>query len=100
VADKTQTRIATVGHAGDGNFHPLISYDANDLDATARAEAAFEAIMRAALDLGGTITGEHGIGTLKKTVFLDQLHPVAYELSRDLKNLLDPAGILNPGVVL
>ena len=100
VADKTQTRIATVGHAGDGNFHPLISYDANDLDATARAEAAFEAIMRAALDLGGTITGEHGIGTLKRSVFLDQLHPVAYELSRDLKNLLDPAGILNPGVVL
>jgi glycolate oxidase len=100
VADKTQTRIATVGHAGDGNFHPLISYDADDPDATVRAEAAFEAIMRAALDLGGTITGEHGIGTLKKSVFLDQVHPVAYELSRSLKNLLDPAGILNPGVVL
>ena len=100
VADKTQTRIATVGHAGDGNFHPLISYDANDPDATSRAEVAFEAIMRAALDLGGTITGEHGIGRLKKSVFLDQVHPVAYELSRSLKDLLDPAGILNPGVVL
>ena len=49
---------------------------------------------------GGTITGEHGIGTLKKSVFLDQVHPVAYELSRRLKDLLDPAGILNPGVVL
>ncbi len=100
VAEKTQTRIATVGHAGDGNFHPLISYDADDQDATARAEVAFEAIMRAALELGGTITGEHGIGRLKKSVFLDQVHPVAYELSRSVKDLLDPAGILNPGVVL
>ena len=53
--------------------------------------------MRAALALGGTITGEHGIGTLKKSVFLDQVHPVAYELSLGLKALLDPAGILNPG---
>jgi glycolate oxidase len=100
IAEETNTFIATVGHAGDGNFHPLISYDPSDADATKRAEAAFEDIMRAALELGGTITGEHGIGTLKKSMYLDQVHPVAYELSVDLKRLLDPQGILNPGVVL
>ena len=100
IADQTDTSIATVGHAGDGNFHPLITYDPDDPDAAARAAVAFEDVMRAALALGGTITGEHGVGTLKKSVFLDQLHPVAYELSLGLKALLDPQGILNPGVVL
>ena len=89
-----------MGHAGDGNFHPLISYDPDDPDATRRAEGAFEDVMRAALALGGTITGEHGVGTLKKSVFVDQVHPVAYELSLGLKRLLDPQGILNPGVML
>jgi glycolate oxidase len=100
IAEETRTRIATVGHAGDGNFHPLICYDPDDAEATRRAEQAFEDIMRAALALGGTITGEHGIGTLKKSVFLDQVHPVEYELSLAVKRLLDPLGILNPGVVL
>ena len=101
VADETQTRIATVGHAGDGNFHPLISYDADDLP-TQPPERSWRSRRSCVLPstLGGTITGEHGIGTLKKSVFLDQVHPVAYELSRRLKDLLDPAGILNPGVVL
>ena len=99
IAEQTSTAIATVGHAGDGNFHPLITYDPDDADAARPSAVAFEDVMRAALALGGTITGEHGVGTLKKSVFLDQVHPVAYELSLGLKALLDPQGILNPGVV-
>jgi len=100
VARETDTTIATVGHAGDGNFHPLICFDPSDEDATKRAYQAFDEVMRAALALGGTITGEHGVGTLKKALFREQVDPVALGISRELKALLDPHGILNPGVVL
>ena len=58
--------IATFGHAGDGNMHPTVLFDRNHPDALARAKAAFEDILHAALALGGTITGEHGVGTLKR----------------------------------
>ncbi len=100
VAARHRTAIATVGHAGDGNFHPLITFDAADPDAVARADAAFADVMALALALGGTITGEHGVGTIKAPYLHGQLGPDVVQVSRRIKAALDPAGILNPGKVL
>jgi glycolate oxidase len=97
IAAARDTLVPVIGHAGDGNFHPLVTFDAGDADATARAELAFDEIMQAALALGGTITGEHGIGTLKATALRDQLGPDVIDLQRRVKDALDPLGLLNPG---
>lgn len=97
VADRHDTAIPVIGHAGDGNFHPLVTFDARDPEAVARAGVAFGAVMDAALDLGGTITGEHGVGSLKALHLATQLGPDVLGLSRRVKQALDPKGILNPG---
>jgi glycolate oxidase len=92
-------QVATVAHAGDGNLHPLVLFDRRDADDEARAIATFEALMVEALALGGTITGEHGVGTLKRDYLARQLGPDALALSRRLKAAFDPLGLLNPGKV-
>jgi glycolate oxidase len=92
--------IPVVAHAGDGNTHPIVVYDAADSDGERRARAAFEEVMGAAIDLGGTITGEHGVGRAKASALPDQLGPDVMALSRRIKDALDPDGILNPGAVL
>jgi glycolate oxidase len=92
--------IPTVAHAGDGNTHPLIVYDATDADATSRAHAAFGEVMAAAIALGGTITGEHGVGRAKAAALPEQLGPDVMALTRRIKDALDPDGILNPGAIL
>ena len=97
IAAEHATTIPVIGHAGDGNLHPLVTFDATDADATTRAEAAFDAIMWAALELGGTVTGEHGIGTLKARHLVRQLGPDVMELTQAIKAAIDPGGILNPG---
>ncbi len=97
IAERHRTAIPVIGHAGDGNFHPLVTFDTADPDATARAEAAFDAVMEAALALGGTITGEHGVGVLKARHLVSQLGPDVMDLTRRVKDALDPEGILNPG---
>ena len=97
IAERHRTAIPVIGHAGDGNFHPLVTFDATDPDATARAEAAFDDVMEAALALGGTITGEHGVGVLKARHLVSQLGPDVMDLTRRVKHALDPEGILNPG---
>jgi glycolate oxidase len=97
VAARTATSIPVIGHAGDGNFHPLVTFDAGDPDAVTRAERAFSEVMDAALALGGTVTGEHGIGTLKVDHLLRQLGPDVMDVTRAVKAALDPQGILNPG---
>jgi glycolate oxidase len=97
VARARTTTIPVIGHAGDGNFHPLVTFDADDPDATARAEQAFDDVMDAALALGGTVTGEHGIGSLKARHLGAQLGPDVLDLTRRIKQALDPTGILNPG---
>lgn len=97
VAERHDTAIPVIGHAGDGNFHPLVTFDPSDPEAVARADAAFGAVMDAALDLGGTITGEHGVGSLKAAHLATQLGPDVLDLSRRVKAALDPQGILNPG---
>ena len=97
IATERETLIPVIGHAGDGNFHPLVTFDARDPDATRRAEQAFDEIMQAALALGGTITGEHGIGTLKAKHLVTQLGPDVMDITRRIKQALDPQDILNPG---
>lgn len=96
IAAERETSIPVIGHAGDGNFRPLISYDAADPDAVARATAAFDDVVHVALELGGTITGEHGVGVHKAHLLRDQLGDDVMDLNRRIKTALDPHDILNP----
>ncbi|MFP5336852.1 MAG: FAD-binding oxidoreductase, partial [Actinomycetes bacterium] len=91
--------VVCPGHIGDGNMHPTVVFDRGDDAAAARAGEAFAAIMRLALALGGTITGEHGVGVLKRRWLAEELGEVGLDLQRRLKAVFDPAGILNPGKV-
>jgi glycolate oxidase len=100
IAERRDTRIVVVAHAGDGNTHPIIAYPPGDAEAEARARLAFGEVMDLALSLGGTITGEHGVGRLKARWLPDQLGPEVMALTHRIKDALDPDGILNPGVVL
>jgi glycolate oxidase len=100
IAAEHGVTIATVAHAGDGNTHPVIVHRAADPESAARAAAAFGAIIELAISLGGTITGEHGVGRLKQPWLAAQLGPDTVALTRRIKEALDPAGILNPGAVL
>jgi glycolate oxidase len=96
IGARTRLTIGTFGHAGDGNMHPTIVYDAADPDEVDRARAAFAAIVGLALELGGTVSGEHGVGSLKRA-FLDDELGDARQLQRAIKQALDPAGVMNPG---
>jgi glycolate oxidase len=91
---------AVIAHAGDGNTHPLIVHDASNPDQTSRAQLAFGEIMHLAIRLGGTITGEHGVGRLKKAWLPDQVGDDVMDLTRRIKKALDPHYILNPGAVI
>ena len=99
VADRHSVEIPVVAHAGDGNTHPIVVYDRGDPDARNRAYRAFDEIMQLAIRLGGTITGEHGVGRAKKAALPAQLGPEVMTLSLTIKNALDPLGILNPGAI-
>lgn len=100
VAARQEVLVATVAHAGDGNIHPMIVFDAKDELSTARARAVFAELMDIALELGGTITGEHGIGALKPEFLEGQLGAVSLDLHRGIKKVFDPYDLLNPGKVL
>ncbi|MBI9045262.1 MAG: FAD-binding protein [Anaerolineaceae bacterium] len=100
IAEKQNVEIAIFGHAGDGNLHPTGMTDARDSEELHRVEAAFEEIFEAALDLGGTITGEHGVGTKKRHVLPVQIGAVGFKTMQSIKAVFDPQGILNPGKVL
>jgi glycolate oxidase len=97
VAQRREVLIGTFGHAGDGNLHPTIVVPRGDADAAVRAMAAFNDILDVALELGGTVTGEHGIGLLKRHALAVELDPVAAQLHPQLKAVFDPKGLLNPG---
>jgi FAD/FMN-containing dehydrogenase len=85
------------GHAGDGNLHSSFLVSPGDAADHARAEAACEELFDLALALGGTITGEHGIGLLKRSHLAEQLGPAGQRLNADIKRAFDPKGLLNPG---
>jgi D-lactate dehydrogenase (cytochrome) len=87
-----------VGHVGDGNFHLLILFDPNDPDEFARAKSLASEVNRVALSFGGTVTGEHGVGTGKKEYMLEE-HGNAYALMTTLKRAVDPNNIMNPGKI-
>jgi D-lactate dehydrogenase (cytochrome)/glycolate oxidase len=89
--------IGTFGHAGDGNLHPTIVFDGRDEGSLARARAAFDAIVRASIALGGTITGEHGVGSLKTDFLTQMVGAQERALMARIKAAFDPRGILNPG---
>ena len=89
--------IGVVGHAGDGNMHPTIVFDSTDPAQRAAANDAFGRILQAGRELGGTVTGEHGIGRVKQDFLADEIGPVGLEVHRALKRALDPAGLFNPG---
>jgi glycolate oxidase len=97
IAEKYRLTIGVCAHAGDGNTHPVVSFDAADADESRRARESFDAIMALGLELGGTITGEHGVGVLKKEWLARELGPVGVEMQRGIKRVFDPLGILNPG---
>jgi len=89
--------IGIFGHAGDGNMHPTIVYEHGDEVAAAKAEAAFHEIIAIAQSLGGTASGEHGIGSIKNAAVANEISPTVVEMQRGIKKLLDPNNILNPG---
>lgn len=99
IAAQQDVTIAVVAHAGDGNTHPLIVQDLGDEAQRKRAQEAFGQVMDLAIDLGGTITGEHGVGRLKKAWLPQYLSPEAMALNRTIKDALDPEGIFGPGVI-
>jgi glycolate dehydrogenase FAD-linked subunit len=99
IANRHDILIASIAHIGDGNLHPLLIAEPGDTAARDRAKIAFEEILTAALDLGGTVTGEHGVGLLKRGGLSRELSPAVLEMHRAVKAALDPHNILNPGKI-
>ena len=100
IARRHRVQTPVVGHAGDGNMHPIFVIDQNDADEMNRAKAAFEAIVELSLTLGGTIAAEHGVGTLKRRFIEREIDPVDLALQRRLKAAIDPHHRFNPGKAL
>ncbi len=99
IAGKKNVIIATFGHAGDGNIHINIMVDNNNHDELRRGKEAVEEVFRLTIGLGGTISGEHGIGTVKAPYIGMELKPHVIDVMKKIKQTLDPNGILNPGKI-
>jgi glycolate oxidase subunit GlcD len=97
VGDRHGLRTCSWGHAGDGNLHATFMIDATSPEQVARATQAAESLFAAVLDLGGTVSGEHGLGWVKRGQFDRQFPPVEAALQRSIKALFDPKGLFNPG---
>ena len=97
LAKKHDLTIGIFGHAGDGNMHPTIVHDHGDVEGEKRAKSAFAEIVGIAQELGGSASGEHGIGSIKRGLVKDEVSQSVIEIQRGIKQLLDPSGILNPG---
>ncbi len=97
IAAKYDLMICTFGHAGDGNLHPAVMTDLRDKEEMGRVEHALDEIFAAAVDLGGTITGEHGVGEAKAGYLEWKVGPIGMDVMKAVKGALDPKNLLNPG---
>jgi len=100
IAERNRVQIAVLAHAGDGNLHPLVLCDERDKDEMARVEKAMGEIVDYAMSVGGTLSGEHGIGIAKAKYLPRQLSETSLKMMRAIKKTFDPQGILNPGSFL
>lgn len=98
-AKKHGLLVGTFGHMGDGNLHPTFLTDERDTEEMHRVELALAEIVDRTLELGGTVTGEHGVGLAKKAFLKRQLGDASYHLLKSIKQTLDPQGMLNPGKI-
>lgn len=99
ISERHGVRIPTTAHAGDGNLHPTFVFEGSASDVPDVIWAAAQDLFAAGLELGGTLTGEHGVGVLKRRFLGDELGPRQYELQQAIKRVFDPQGLLNPGKV-
>jgi len=97
--EKTGLTIVSFGHAGDGNIHFNIMLDKRNRDELKKAEAAIDALFEHTLELGGTISGEHGVGITKAPYIAKEIGSVELNLMKKIKKIFDPNGILNPGKI-
>ncbi|TVT61768.1 FAD-binding protein [Amycolatopsis rhizosphaerae] len=97
ISQEVGLRIAVVGHAGDGNMHPTIVYSPDSPEEFERARRAFDDILDVGLSLGGTVTGEHGVGKIKRDWLAREIGPVGIRVHRQIKQALDPDNLFNPG---
>jgi len=97
ICERNRVSVGVLAHAGDGNLHPVVVYDRRDQDEYSRVQAAFAEMVPEALALGGTLSGEHGIGILKAQFMPLEMDHVAMKVMRNVKECFDPKGILNPG---
>jgi glycolate oxidase len=100
IAARYGVPIATIAHAGDGNLHPLILVPSGDDHAREAAQAAFEEILSAAIGMGGTVTGEHGVGLLKRDGMRQEMTPGVLAMHQALKRTFDPRDLFNPGKIV
>lgn len=96
-AEAQRLKVVSFGHAGNGNLHINLMVHPDDADEMARAHSALDSIMKRVLGLGGTLSGEHGIGTEKRRFIAQEIDPVTLALMRAIKQQFDPLGLLNPG---
>lgn len=99
IKEKYDVEVVAFGHAGDGNLHPNVLCDKRDQEEMKRVELAVEEIFKAAIELGGTLSGEHGIGTMKAPFMVEELGEVGVDMMKRIKNSWDPNGIMNPGKI-
>ena len=99
VGQRHRLRVGTFGHMGDGNLHPTFLTNEKEAEEMHRVELALEEIVDRAISLGGTVTGEHGVGLAKKAFLPAAIGEASLQLMRKLKQTLDPGNILNPGKI-
>jgi glycolate oxidase len=99
ICEKAGLEVTVIGHAGDGNLHPSVMTDAKDPAHFQKAQRAIDEIIEAAVEFGGVLSGEHGIGLEKQKFMRRTQDPVFLELMKKIKGIFDPNGILNPGKI-
>ena len=99
ICGKADLEVTVIGHAGDGNLHPSVMTNAKDPAHFQKAQKAIDEIIEAAIEFGGVLSGEHGIGLEKQKFMRRTQDPIFIELMKKIKGIFDPNGILNPGKI-